>query len=178
MRLPHVFKKGANPDNTTFSYQGEDVHNVDSGIPDNKGLRGIPVGIFPGFTDGMNTSHAVVVALPGATSAQGDPSPVTFARYNMSRGVHDVQLNNGWQRTNYGLRTTYASSGYLNEIQPIIPGQSRLYGAYGPPQPFVPRSAAPSQWQNLVNQAQSQPKTPGGPGQLMGSLGYIGQSGG
>lgn len=178
MKLPKLFRKGVNPDNTTFSYPGEDVHNVDSGVPDDKAYPGIPVGTFPGYGNGLADPHGVVVALPGATSGRIDPSPVTFARYNMSRGMHDVQLNNGWQRTNYGLRTVYASSGYLNEIQPIIPGQSRLYGAYGPPQPFVPRSVAPSQWQNIVNAVQAQPKTPGGPGQISGNLSYMGQSGG
>jgi len=118
------------------------------------------------------------VSLPGGSHAQQIDAPVTFARYNMSRGIHDVQLNNGWQQTNYGKRIDYQLASYLNNISPTIPGQSRLYGSGGPPQPFVPRGAAPSQWQQLVDAAQAAPRTPGGPGQHIGSVSYPGQSGG
>lgn len=152
------------------SVPGEDAHISDTGEPAD---RGIPMEVFQGYVPA-----GFHVTVPGASSYQGDPSPVTFARYNMSRGMHDVQLSNGWQFTNYGKRTVYASSGYLNVVQPQIPGQSRLYGQNGPPQPFVPRGGAPSLWQQQVDRAQSMPKTPGGPGQILGALTYMGQSGG
>jgi hypothetical protein len=142
---------------------GEDSHTAMNGEP--PGCIGIPIGIFQGYQD---TTHAIIHALPGGYTAQVDPSPVTFARYNMSRGMHDVQLNNGWQRTNYGKRTVYASSGYLNEVMPQIPGQSRLSGTQTGD--FVMRGPAPAQWQNIVDNVQSQPSNPGGPGQVMGTL--------
>lgn len=151
---------------------GEDQHFASLGIP--AGAAGIPIGIFPGY---QQSEHAVIVALPGGYTAQVDPSPVTFARYNMSRGMHDVQLSNGWQRTNYGQRTTYASSGYLNEVMPEIPGQSRLSGNTVSSN-FVPRGPAPAQWQNIVNQVQSQNPNPGGPGQVMGPIGKGGRANG
>lgn len=144
---------------------GEDKHCADEGEPST--YPGIPIGIFDGY---QQTQHALIPALPGGYTAQVDPSPVTFARYNMARGMHDVQLNNGWQRTNYGKRTTYASSGYLNEVMPEIPGQSRLYGQGGSPSNFVPRGPAPAQWQNIVDTIQSRPANPGGPGKSAGII--------
>jgi hypothetical protein len=144
---------------------GEDSHGELSGEP--PGPVGIPIGLFPGYQE---NSHILIPALPGGYTAQVDPSPVTFARYNMARGVHDVQLNNGWQRTNYGRRTVYASSGYLNEIQPQIPGQSRLFGTNTAD--FVMRGPAPGQMQAIQDQVQSQPSNPGGPGQLGGPLNH------
>jgi hypothetical protein len=98
-----------------------------------------------------------------------DTRQYPFPRFNQSRGMHDVQLSNGWQYTNYGLICNYKNEGYLAEVVPTIPGQSRLYGVYGPPAGFVPKSNAPSQWAELVNAVQQQPATPGGPGQYLGN---------
>lgn len=139
---------------------------------------GIPIAVFPGYlAPGFN------VTLPGAVSQQVDPSPVTVARYSMGRGVHDVQLNNGWQRTNYGKVTTYESSGYLSTVVPTWPGQTRLIGQGGSPGNFTPKTQsaiAPSTWQNNVAQAQANAvNTISGPGTLGGTLGTgFGASGG
>lgn len=137
---------------------GEDQHHASQGVPCDD--FGRPMGIYAGK-----------VPNPHILYGQDDieTGPVTFARYNMSRGVHDVQLNNGWQHTNYGKRTVYASSGYLNEVQPEIPGQSRLFGG-SISSNFVPRGPAPANYQNVVNAAQTQPSNPGGPGQAMGRI--------
>ncbi len=145
---------------------------------DQAGLTGRPMTTFAGY---LPPNFAVT--LPGAQSQMVDPSPVTFARYNMSRGVHDVQLNNGWQRTNYGRRTVYASSGYLSSVTPQWPGQSRLIGQGGSPGNFTPKTQSatgPSAWQALVANAQSQSvNTVSGPGTIAGgTLGYMGSSGG
>src|SRR5271170_7849543 len=75
--------------------------------------EGIPIGVFPGY---QQNQHMILQALPGGVSAQMDPSPVTFARYNMARGMHDVQLSNGWQYTGYGLICNYRNEGYLAEV--------------------------------------------------------------
>lgn len=146
---------------------------ADTGTPADD-IQGIPVGVFAGYR-GVSP-HAIIETMPGAVSKQYDDSPVTFARYNMSRGVHDVQLSNGWQQTNYGHRTIYASSGYLNEVMPQIPGQSRLSGQ-GVSAGFVPRGPAPGQMQNITDQVQSQPSNPGGPGQMIGKLAFGGARG-
>jgi hypothetical protein len=140
--------------------------------------HGIPMGTFAGY---LPPGFAVTV--PGAVSQQVDPSPVTVARYNMSRGVHDVQLSNGWQRTNYGKVTTYAGSGYLSGIVPQWPGQTRLFGQGGSPGNFTPRTQsaiAPITWQNNVANAQAQSvNTISGPGTIGGTLGTgFGASGG
>jgi hypothetical protein len=142
---------------------GEDQHAAELGSPGN--LAGIPMTIFEGY---QQNPHMILQALPGGQTAQIDPSPVTFARYNMSRGVHDVQLSNGWQRTNYSRIMNYQNEGYLAEVVPQIPGQSRLIGSNRAD--FVMRGPAPGQWQNIVNNVQSAPANPGGPGQLMGPV--------
>lgn len=138
--------------------------------------KGIPVTVFGGY---LPPGFAVTV--PGAVSQQVDPSPVTVARYNMSRGVHDVQLSNGWQRTNYGRRTTYASSGYLSTVLPQVPGQSRLIGQGGSPGNFTPKTqsaVSPFTMQQRSQAAQNlSVNTVSGPG-TVGSSSYPGQSGG
>jgi hypothetical protein len=123
--------------------------------------KGIPIGVYAGR-----------VPNPHILYGQDDleTGPVTFARYNMSRGMHDVQLSNGWQYTGYGRICNYRNEGYLAVVQPEIPGQSRLFGAYGPPAGFVPRGNSPGQWQNIVNQVGQAPSNPGGPGQYMGKI--------
>jgi hypothetical protein len=149
-----------NSANSGYTYsEAAGYSNTDPGVP--------PVRIFEGYQP-----HPFAVTLPGAVSYPVDDSPVTVARYNMARGMHDTQLSNGWQRTNYGHRTTYASSGYLAEVVPQVPGQSRLFGQGGTPTAFTPKGGiAPSGWQNLVDQAQQQSvSTTGGPGQLGGTL--------
>ena len=145
---------------------GEDAHQgTNEGYKTN---TGIPIGVFPGTFP--NPHHAW-----GTEDMEN--KPVTFVRYNMSRGVHDVQLSNGWQFTNYGRKTVCGTSGYLNSVQPQIPGQSRLIGA-GTSSSFVPRGGSPGQWQNKVDQANNAASTVGGPGQLAGRLSFMGQSGG
>jgi hypothetical protein len=138
---------------------GEDEHQASGGIPACN--TGIPIGVYAGK-----------VPNPHILYGQDDmeTGPVTFARYNMSRGVHDVQLSNGWQFTAYGRICNYRNEGYLAEVMPQVPGQMRLYGAYGPPAGFVPRGNSPAQWQNNVNQVGQQPTAPGGPGQHLGTI--------
>jgi hypothetical protein len=129
---------------------------------------GIPIGVYAGK-----------VPNPHILYGQDDmeTGPVTFARYNMARGMHDVQLSNGWQYTGYGRICNYRNEGYLAVVQPEIPGQSRLFGSYGPPAGFVPRGNSPGQWQNIVNQAGQAPSNPGGPGQYMGKIVATGAGG-
>jgi hypothetical protein len=122
---------------------------------------GIPVGVYAGRVPNPHVLYGQDDIETGA---------VTFARYNMARGMHDVQLSNGWQYTGYGLICNYRNEGYLAEVMPIIPGQSRLYGSYGPPAGFVPRSNSPGQWQTIVSQVQQQPSNPAGPGQALGPV--------
>ena len=149
---------------------GESQHNAELGAP---GTRyGIPVGIFPGF---QQDQHMILQALPGGISAKIHPGPTTFARYNMSRGIHDVQLSNGWQNTNYGRIQNYLNEGYMAEVMPQIPGQSRLFGTNKAD--FVMRGPAPSQWANVVANVQKQPMTQGGPGQLLGPVAMGGSRG-
>ena len=144
---------------------GEDAHSAsDEGPKENPG---IPFGLFP--DDSINPH-----ILRG--TADIDNTPTTYARYNMARGVHDVQLSNGWQFTNYGNRTVYATSGYLNSVQPQIPGQSRLFGKTSAA--YVPRGGSPQQWQNKLDQANNAASTVGGPGIIAGNLTYMGQAGG
>lgn len=89
----------------------------------------------------------------------------------------DMQLSNGWDRTNYGHRMTMAAASYRFATSPSIPGQTRLSGTQKNNYPI--RGLAPSQWDNYVAMGPgSQPNYPGGPGQLAGNLTYRGNSGG
>ena len=146
---------------------GEDEHAASEGHPASDNT-GIPVGVYAGRTPNPHILYGQDDIETGA---------ITFARYNMSRGMHDVQLSNGWQFTNYGRICNYRNEGYLATVVPEIPGQSRLYGSYGPPAGFVPRGNSPAQWQNMVNQVQTQPTAPGGPGQYVGKIGSNGSGG-
>jgi hypothetical protein len=147
-----------------------------SGAEENSASIGEPATQQPGIPIGV---YAGRVPNPHIFYGQDDleTGPVTFARYNMARGVHDVQLSNGWQNTAYGLICNYRNEGYLSEVVPVVPGQSRLYGSYGPPAGFVPRGNAPAQWQNIVNAVQQQPSNPAGPGQSMGPIASTGAGG-
>jgi len=136
------------------------------GIPAD--MYGIPIGIYAGTVPNPHILYG---------QQDIDTGPVTFARYNMARGVHDVQLSNGWQFTGYGLICNYRNEGYLAEVVPVIPGQSRLYGQFGPSAGFAPRGNAPAQWQAAVDQVQQQPANPGGPGQYMGTIMSTGAGG-
>lgn len=92
-------------------------------------------------------------------------APTTFARYATRWG--DVQLSNGWMNTNFGRRLSNAKTGYLSNVQPTVPGQTRLTGLH--PSNYPMRGPAPSQWQFHVNNGPgSQPDYPGGPGQILG----------
>jgi hypothetical protein len=145
---------------------GEDQHCAQIGEP--VSYDGIPIGVYAGRTPN-----------PHILYGQDDleTGPVTFARYNMSRGIHDVQLSNGWQRTAYGRICNYLNEGYMAEVVPQIPGQMRQYGAYGPPAGFVPRGGSPAQWQAQVNAVSQQPTAPGGPGQYLGTIVHTGAGG-
>lgn len=116
-------------------------------------------------SQGMKRIVGTLRANPNIAPCQNDMdySPITFNRHGTRWG--DMQLNNGWQDTNYGKRLRYGTQGYLNEVVPIIPGQSRLI-----PSGFPRQSLAPSQWQNNINNGPGQqPNYPGGPGQVMGT---------
>lgn len=94
-------------------------------------------------------------------------APVTFNRIGTRWG--DVQLNNGWQNTNYGKRLTYNAAGYLFAVSQHVPGYSRLIGRN--PADFPARGPAPSQWAfHVATGPGMQPDTPGGPGQAAGPI--------
>lgn len=159
---------------------GEPDNRVPAGMVPGEPVTdlGIPIGVFPGYMQG----NFIIQALPGGVSGMKHPGPTTFARYNMSRGVHDVQLQNGLRdKIAAGLIIGYPGEGYLNEIEPQMPGQSRLIGQNSGPQNFTPRGGSPSQWQNIVNAKMASDSNfngSGAPGTLGGNLIYMGQSGG
>lgn len=97
-----------------------------------------------------------------APQSDVDMYPYPIRRYtNMS--VTDVQLNNGlrWGVAT-GKRIGYEGVGYLNVVQPIIPGQTRD-NAGG----FHRRGPSPYRIANVFqNGPGSQPANPGGPGKI------------
>jgi hypothetical protein len=169
-------KKIKYDDNVVGGPEGSHSVTSNAGTAD---VEGIPIGIFGGYQPPASLAPTV----PGASSYQVDPSPVTFARYNMSRGIHDYQLLNGLQgRTGQGFIMGYQNEGYLSEVQPTIPGQMRLIGAGGSPANYAPKTNfSPQTWQNAQTQAQNNStQTAGGPGQFYGTLqgNYMSASGG
>lgn len=103
-----------------------------------------------------------------------ETAPTTFARIATRWG--DLQLSNGVGSTNFGRRFTYSNVGYLANVMPTIPGQSRLSGTT--PNSYPARGTAPSQWQfHVDNGPGSQPNYPGGPGYVMGQISHVGSSG-
>jgi hypothetical protein len=93
--------------------------------------------------------------------------PQIIPQYNMTRGIHDVQLLNGLQQhTAMGLITNLPGEGYLNVVAPTIPGQTRLIGTQ--PSSFVPKGGSPQQWANHVAAGVPATSAPGGPGQMLG----------
>lgn len=122
------------------------------------GGGGIPMQVYQGRIPNPN----ILYGQDDLTNA-----PVTFNRIGTRWG--DVQLSNGWDRTNYGKRLTYRSSGYLNVVQPQIPGQQRQSGQQAGD--FPVRGMAPAQWESHVSRtAGMQPNYPGGPGQALGTI--------
>ena len=102
-------------------------------------------------------------------------APTTFARIGTRWG--DIQLSNGWMRTNWGRRNARPEAGFMIAVNQVLPGQTRLIGTH--PGDFPMRGPSPSQWDyHVASSAGSQPNYPGGPGQIMGTMGHTGSNGG
>lgn len=145
----------------------------------------IPVEPLPGYADETNTEGAenfgtddnpapLYGLMPYTGIGQGvrlpppdvETRPQIIPQYNMTRGIHDVQLLNGLQQhTAMGLITNLPGEGYLNAVAPTIPGQTRLIGTQ--PSSFVPRGGSPAQWANHVAAGVPASNSPGGPGQIL-----------
>jgi hypothetical protein len=173
----HLFNKhqkevpNAAPGGSEGAGTGTGSHGVETtaDVGEPAPLTGIPIGLFSGYAPPPNIAPTV----PGGPSYQVDPSPVTYARYNMSRGMHDVQLRNGLQnRIGQGFIMGYQNEGYLSEVQPTWPGQQRLMGSGGSPANYTPKTYfSPQTWANAMQDAQNNStQTAGGPGQIGGSL--------
>lgn len=129
---------------------------------------------------GLQVANGYVYGNPRVPKPELDATrePVTFNRIGTRWG--DVQLGNGWMSTNYGRRMTHPNAGYLSEVIPVVPGQTRLIG-YGQKSAFPMRGPSPSQWQTYTQAtAGSQPSYGAGPGSFYGSRpsGYRGSLGG
>lgn len=127
---------------------------------------GQPIGIYRGEVPNPHIAYGQVDMVN---------APTTFAR--IATRWRDVQLRNGWQTTNYGRRMEQPAASQFVAAAPKIPGQTRLMGTH--PADFPMRGPAPSQWDyHVASTAGSQPMYPGGPGYIMGTVGYTGSSGG
>lgn len=106
-----------------------------------------------------------------------DNTPIIFNRIGTRWG--DLQLKNGLANgVASGRIWGYRGEGWLDNVVPVIPGQTRQIGG-GNPANFVARGGAPSQYQQMYDQtAGSQPMYPGGPGYTVGTSLYNPGSGG
>lgn len=92
--------------------------------------------------------------------------PVVFPRF-MSPIITQVQLSNGWDRTDMGMKDPSAAASYLSQVAAFQPGQTRLTGTQ--PSAFVMTSPAPQQWDaHVANTAGMQPSYTGGVGTVSG----------
>lgn len=95
--------------------------------------------------------------------------PLTLA-LKASRTKWDVQLSNGLDRMNNGLRLGMDPASQFVASVPRIPGALRLSGQQQQ-SAFPIVGMAPSQWDQYTAQtAGAQPSYPGGPGTIMGTL--------
>ena len=100
--------------------------------------------------------------------------PTIFPRYSFP-GVFQVQLSNGWDRTDMGLKDPSAAASYLSQVAAFQPGQTRL--TVTQPSNFVMTSPAPQQWDaHVAATAGSQPDYTGGVGTVSGTV-YRGGAG-
>lgn len=113
----------------------------------------------------MQLLDGQVVSKPNrqAPSADFDLTPRLFRRFVNASGVQDVQIWNGLRnKIATGYRFTYPGSGWLNVIQPQIPGQMR--GNYGG---FHTRGPSPYNVADaFMSGPGSQPAHPGGPAKI------------
>jgi len=98
-----------------------------------------------------------------APSNDYDLTPRLFRRFVNASGAQDVQIWNGLRnKIATGYRFTYPGAGWLNVIQPQIPGQTR--GNYGG---FHTRGPSPYNIEDaFMGGPGSQPAHPGGPGMI------------
>jgi hypothetical protein len=82
---------------------------------------------------------------------------------------NQVQLSNGWDRTDWGVRDTSPAASYLSQVAAFQPGQTRLYGSN--PADFPMQGMAYPQWQAYVQStAGAQPSYTGGVGTVNGPV--------
>lgn len=97
-----------------------------------------------------------------------DIIPNTFPRFSTA-DTTQVQLSNGWDRTNFGYKDGSAPASYLAEVAAFQPGQTRLSGTT--PGNFPQKPLAPQQWNAYVQgTAGSEPQYGGGAGTAMGTV--------
>lgn len=130
-----------------------------------------------------NSSHDLVPLNPVTGSGAHlppldyDATPIIFAR--IATRWADIQLKNGLANgVASGRINGYRGEGWLDNVVPVVPGQTRLSGMRMPGN-YPAKGPAPSQWQNAYNStAGSQPMYPGGPGYVVGAELYNPGSGG
>lgn len=92
--------------------------------------------------------------------------PTVFPRYS-TPAITQVQLSNGWDRTDMGMKDPSAAASYLSQVAAFQPGQTRLTGTQ--PSAFVMTSPAPQQWDaHVASTAGMQPNYTGGVGTVSG----------
>lgn len=130
-----------------------------------------------------NSSHDLVPLNPTTGSGAHAPpldydaTPIIYNRF--ATRWADIQLKNGLANgVASGRIWGYRGEGWLDNVVPVVPGQTRLIGG-GHPGFYPAKGPAPSQWQNAYNSsAGSQPMYPGGPGYVVGGSLYNPGSGG
>jgi hypothetical protein len=117
----------------------------------------------PYYPMGILNGMVIAKADRQAPTCDYDETPILFRRYINASGKQDVQIWNGMRnRILTGWRMVYPGAGYLNVIQPEIPGQTR--GNYGG---FIPRGPSPYNFEDVFMAGPgSQPAHPGGPARI------------
>lgn len=93
--------------------------------------------------------------------------PVVFPRF-MTPDPHQIQLSNGWDKSNYGKRDVSPQASYLSAVAAFQPGQTRMTGQN--PGDFVQQGISYAQWQMYAQSANPMGQTYVGAGQVAGSF--------
>lgn len=157
-----LFQRWVRPGRGFYHETGSDAESSnDADYPDNHNpMTGRTNYIFPGY--GVNSARI--------NGADLEPVPITPVRGQNWPGMQ-VQLCNGWQKTNYGKKISY--DGYLRLLTDSSTKQRHFLIPH--PSGLGPKAntsgPAPSNVQQMIDvTAGAQPNAPGGPGFLAGDV--------
>lgn len=156
-------------DYQAHSRKDRDIHltSDSNSTPNNNIIRADEGGAKASYP--MQSLNGLVIAKPNRRNPTSDfdLTPRQFRRFVGASGAQEVQIGNGMRsRTLTGIIMNYPGEGFLNVIQPQMPGYRKTGQNAGG---FHKRGPDPlSIFAMYQNGPGSQPANPGGPGRIIG----------